>query len=179
MVDFVLNYEDVLFLRRGEDCFYVRYKGNNKTEFCIPFTSLLEWDKSIEFYNYCKELEKAQGLTLYPEKTNYYKFIKKDDGTEEKVYFNKYDICYSNGSIVIFKTKVENRYVVWNKAKGNYDTASCVVKSHRIPQHLAAILSVNRIPDQPTKSMLTSLMILTPDKDYKAKLNDCYIKLSK
>ena len=81
--------------------------------------------------------------------------------TDEKVYFNKYDICYSNGSIIIFKTKIENRYVVWNRAKGNFETASCVVKSHKIPQHLAAILSVNRIPDQPTKSMLTSLMILT------------------
>ena len=76
MVDFVLNYEDILFLRRGADCFYVRYKGSNKTEFCIPFSSLLEWDKSIEFYEHCKKVEEAQGLELYPEKTNYYKFIR-------------------------------------------------------------------------------------------------------
>ena len=179
MVDFVLNYEDILFLRRGDDCFYVRYKGNNKTEFCIPFSSLLEWDKNLEFYNHCKELEKAQDLDLWPEKTSYYKFIRLNDGTDEKVYFNKYDIVYSNGNVLIFKTKIENRYVVWNRAKGIFETASCVVKSHKIPQHLAAILSVKRIPDQPTKSMLTSLMILTPDGDYKNRLNDCYIKLSK
>ena len=73
MVDFVLDYENILFLRRGNDCFYVRYKGDNKTEFCIPFSSLLEWDKNIEFYDHCKRLEEAQGLELYPEKTNYYK----------------------------------------------------------------------------------------------------------
>ena len=179
MVDFVLNYEDILFLRKGNDCFYVRYKGNNKTEFCIPFSSLLEWDKNLEFYEHCKKLEEAQGLELFPERTSYWKDIRKDDGTDEKVYFNKYYICYSNGNIVIFKTKVQNRYVVWNRAKGTFDTSSCVVKSHKIPQHLAAILSVNRIPDQPTKSMLQSLMILTPDKDYKKRLNDYYIKLSK
>ena len=95
MVDFVLNYEDILFMRRGEDCFYVRYKGANKTEFCIPFSSLLEWDKSMEFYDHCKKLEESQGEVLYPEKTNYYKFIRKDDGTDEKVYFNKYDLVYS------------------------------------------------------------------------------------
>lgn len=179
MIDFVLNYEDILFLRKGNDCFYVRYKGNNKTEFCIPFSSLLEWDKNLEFYNHCKKLEDIQGLELHPEKTSYWKDIRKDDGSDEKVYFNKYDICYTNGNIVIFKTKIQNRYVVWNRAKGSFDIASCVVKSHKIPQHLAAILSVNRIPDQPTKAMLTSLMILTPDKEYKARLNDCYIKLSK
>ena len=178
MVDFVLDYEDILFLRRGNDCFYVRYKGDNKTEFCLPFSSLLEWDKNIEFYNYCKKLEEAQGLELAPEKTNYYKFIRKDDGTDEKVYFNKYDLVYSNGNILIFKTKIDNRYVVWNRAKGIFETASCVVKSHKIPQHLAAILSVKRIPDQPTRSMLRSLMTLTSDDSYKARLNECFIKLS-
>ena len=90
MVDFVLNYEDILFLRKGNDCFYVRYKGGNKTEFCIPFSSLLEWDKNLEFYNHCKELEKVQDMELWPEKTSYYKFIRLNDGTDEKVYFNKY-----------------------------------------------------------------------------------------
>ena len=179
MVDFVLDYENVLFLRRGNDCFYVRYKGVNKTEFCIPFSSLLEWDKAHEFYDHCAKLEEAQGLELFPEKTNYYKFIRKDDGTNEKVYFSKFDVCYSNGSLIIFKTKIQNRYVVWNRAKGIFESASCVVKSHKIPQHLAAILSVNRIPDQPTKSMLKSLMVLTPNADYKNRLNECYIKLDK
>ena len=40
MVDFVLNYEDVLFLRRGEDCFYVRYKGSNKTLTCYKYATI-------------------------------------------------------------------------------------------------------------------------------------------
>ena len=112
---------------------------------------------------------------------NHFDFLNNAVGIQSaaQVYFNKYDLCYSNGSVLIFKTKIQNRYVVWNRAKGIFETASCVVKSHKIPQHLAAILSVKRIPDQPTKSMLTSLMILTPDKEYKNRLNDCYIKLSK
>jgi hypothetical protein len=175
--EFTLDYENILFLRRSDDCFYVRYK-NSKTEFCIPFNSLFSFDRDREFYDYCKELEKYHDVTE-TDKTNYWKYISDDDRVNHKTYFTKYDIVYSNGTILIYKTPIKNRWVIWNKAKGKFETSSTVVLSKNIPVHIPAIMSVKRIPDQPNKSILGTLMILTDSETYKKRLNDMYIKLEK
>ena len=176
MQDYKIDYEKVLFIKKAEnnDAIYIRYKGANKTEFCIPYNSITNWDKNIEFHNHCVNLEKANKKSLFHEKLRYYKYININNTKYEKVCFTKYDICYFNSEIAIFKLNIDNRYVIWNRFKGTFKNASCVVKSNKIPQHIPAILASKKIPTSPTKSILTNLIILSNNKEYKEELNKYY-----
>ena len=123
--------KDFLYVRRTNDSMYFRLK-EEKQEHELPFETVLSYDKNIEFLDICSYIENNHNL--YPE-IALWKYIKvnvKDTAPAEKIYFTKYDKVYTNGTICIYKTKVPDHWVIWNRTKP-YNTGSCVVKSKNYP----------------------------------------------
>ena len=170
----MLDYNSILYIRRTNDTMYYRLK-DSKTEIELPFETVLSYDKNIEFVEHCERLENNNNLNS---ETGLWKYIKSDTNNRaEKVYYTKYDKVYSNGTICIYKTKISNYWIVWNRNK-SYNTGSCVVKSKNYPGHIPAILEVKRIPDQAgNKNLLSALIILTTDESYKKRLNKVWYKI--
>ena len=171
-----IDYNNVLYFRRNENCMYVRFK-NEKTEHVLQYETVLSYDKDAEFFNYCEKLEECYKDEIKEERYNMWKYIS-DDSTpiphKTKTYFTKHDKVYSNGTINIYRTPYSNKWVIWSRNKP-FSSGSCVVKSNKPPMHIPAIMSCKRVPAPPVnRNLISSLIILTNDESYKKRLNNVW-----
>ena len=87
----LIDYSNVLYFRRNDNCMYVRFK-DEKTEHVLQFETVLSYDKDYEFFSHCEKLEAYYKDSINEERYNMWKYISDDDTPiphKTKTYFTR------------------------------------------------------------------------------------------